>query len=97
MRQYKARAAKAAKAGHANLRHPAGLIMARDKILRVLGRDPTAGLAQAREWAKSDDPDAIQDAAVVFRDIGGHEGEARAADAAFRRAMAAQRARQGNG
>jgi hypothetical protein len=28
----------------------------RDKIQRVLGRDPNAGLGQARQWAKSSDP-----------------------------------------
>jgi hypothetical protein len=31
----------------------AAVEMARDKILRVLGRDPSAGLAQAREWMPS--------------------------------------------
>jgi hypothetical protein len=58
--------------------------MERDKILRMLGRDPTAGLQQAREWAASSDPDLIDDASIVFRDIGGHEDEARAADAALK-------------
>jgi len=59
-------------------------IMERDKILRMLGRDPTAGLEQARVWATSSDPDQIDDASIVFRDIGGHEDEARAADAALK-------------
>jgi hypothetical protein len=63
-------------------------IMERDKILRMLGRDPTAGLQQAREWAASSDPDLIDDASIVFRDIGGHEDEARAADAALKQASA---------
>jgi hypothetical protein len=62
------------------------LEMQRDKILRVLGRDPTAGLAEAREWARSQDPDMIENAIVVFRDIGGHEAEARAAEQASKRA-----------
>jgi hypothetical protein len=66
-------------------------IMERDKILRVLGRDPTAGLQQAREWAASSDPDLIDDATIVFRDIGGYEDEARAADAALKRALALRR------
>ncbi len=34
----------------------AALTMCRDKILRVLGRDPNAGLAQAHEWMTSADP-----------------------------------------
>jgi hypothetical protein len=63
-------------------------IMERDKVLRMLGRDPTAGLQQAREWATSSDPDLIDDSSIVFRDIGGHEDEARAADAALKRASA---------
>ena len=65
--------------------------MERDKILRMLGRDPTAGLQRAREWAASSDPDLIDDASIVFRDIGGHEDEARAADAALKRASAQSR------
>jgi hypothetical protein len=47
--------------------------MARDKILRVFGRDPIAGLAQAREWMASSDPVLVDDAKAVFEDIGGHE------------------------
>jgi len=64
-----------------------GLEMERDKILRVLGRDPAAGLSQAREWVKSDDPYLMQDAAEVFKDIGGHEQEYRAAESALDRAI----------
>lgn len=63
------------------------LEMQRDKILRVLGRDPTAGLAEAREWARSEYPDMIENAMVVFRDIGGHEEEARAAEQAWKQAL----------
>jgi hypothetical protein len=73
----------------------AALEMERDKILRILGRDPTAGLAQAREWAKSDNPELIEDAAVAFRDIGGNEEEARAADAALKHALAQQASTKG--
>ena len=64
----------------------AGVIMCRDKILRVLGRDPNAGLAQAREWMTSPDPVMVDNARVVFQDIGGHEEEVRAAKLATDRA-----------
>lgn len=60
------------------------LKMQRDKILRVIDGDATAGLQQARTWANSSDPQLIGDAIVVFRDIGGYEDEARAAEAAFK-------------
>ena len=62
--------------------------MQRDKILRVLGRNPNAGLGQAREWVKSDDPELMQDAAEAFKDIGGHQQEYRAAESALDRAVA---------
>jgi hypothetical protein len=65
----------------------AGLMMERNKILRVLGRDPTAGLKQAYQWMKSDDPYLLQDAAVTFDEVGGHEGESRAADEARMRVL----------
>jgi len=64
----------------------AGVIMCRDKILRVLGRDPDAGLAQAREWMTSPDPVMVDNARVVFQDIGGHDEEVRAAKLATDRA-----------
>ena len=64
----------------------AGVIMCRDKILRVLGRDPNAGLAQAREWMTSPDPVMVDNARVVFQDIGGHDEEVRAAKLATERA-----------
>jgi hypothetical protein len=54
-------------------------VMERDKILRVLGRDPEAGLSQAWEWVKSDDPYLVQDAVDTLEDIGGHEQELNAA------------------
>lgn len=71
--------------------HVAVLEMSRDKILRMLGRDPTAGLAKAREWADSGSPDLVGDAIAVLRDIGGHEDELRAAELTGQRAMAAEK------
>ena len=68
-------------------RDQAVLVMERDKILRVLGRDPSAGLAQAREWVRSQDPQLVEDARVVFDDIGGHEPEESAAKLALKGAM----------
>jgi len=54
------------------------LIMTRDKILRVIGRDPTAGLAQARAWITG--PDRHPGSAyVVIKDIGDHEDDLKAA------------------
>ena len=67
-------------------RYLAALIMTRDKILRVLGRDPTAGLAQAREWTASPDPVLVDDAVSVFMDIGGHDQDVAAARLARDRA-----------
>ncbi len=49
----------------------------RNKILRVLGRNPVAGLDQAYQWMNSDDPQVMQCAIVTFADIGGHEKEVR--------------------
>lgn len=57
----------------------AALEIQRDKILRVLGRDPNAGLEKARYWMTSDDPRIVWDAYLVFNDIPGHEAEAKAA------------------
>ena len=71
------------------------LEMQRDKILRVLGRDPTAGLAEARGWARSQDPDMIENARAVFLDIGGHDEEARAAQQAWKQALRQQRREKG--
>ncbi|MGH7933952.1 MAG: hypothetical protein ACREQN_12425 [Candidatus Binataceae bacterium] len=47
----------------------------KDKILRVLGRNPTAGLNQAYQWMNSSDPTLLQCALATFSDIGGHEQE----------------------
>ncbi len=68
-------------------RYLAVLIMCRDKILRVLGRDPNAGLAQAREWLTSSDPVLVDEARMVFEDIGGHEQAAEQAHDATMRAQ----------
>ena len=65
----------------------AALLMERGKILRMLGRDSAAGLAEAREWMKTPDPELVIDAAVVLNDMGGHEKELRAAKLAGKRAM----------
>jgi hypothetical protein len=59
------------------------LEMERDKILRVLGRDPAAGLRQAYQWMNSDDPQVLQCAIATFTDIGGHEKEVRVAQQAL--------------
>jgi len=71
---------------NSSARYLAALIMTRDKILRVLGIDPNAGLEQAREWMKSPDPVLVDDAVSVFRDIGGHDADVRAARLARDRA-----------
>jgi len=57
----------------------AGLIMERDQILRMLGRNPAAGLNHAYQWLNSDDPDLLQDAEVTFKEIGGHKADEQAA------------------
>ena len=70
--------------------------MKRDKILRVLGRDPTAGLREAYQWMNSDDPQVLQCAITTFADIGGHDQEKRAASEALERALDREKAaRQG--
>jgi hypothetical protein len=64
-------------------RRLASLEMAKDKILRVLGRDPTAGVSAARAWVANVDPCLVGDAVVVFRDVGGHGDDVRAAENAM--------------
>ena len=54
------------------------LIITRDKILRVIGRDPKAGEQQAREWVTGPDPDPFF-AMQVFEDMGDHEEDLEAA------------------
>jgi len=66
--------------------------MERDKILRTLGRDPTAGLQQAYQWMNSDDPRLLQAAGATFQDIGGHEQEKHAASEAWMRALDREKA-----
>jgi hypothetical protein len=58
--------------------------MARDKILRVIGRDPKAGEKEASEWVKSGDYVLIGDAMSVFEDIGDHESDLQAAKLAWK-------------
>ena len=58
----------------------------RDKILRVLGRNPAAGLNQAHQWMNTDDPSLLLDAEVTLKEIGGHQEEARVAELAYTRA-----------
>jgi hypothetical protein len=78
-------------------RQDVGTLLETDKILRVLGRDPAAGLQQAYQWMNSGDPQRIQGAIAIFRDIGGHEGELRSAQAALKPAFERERAaRQGD-
>jgi hypothetical protein len=55
----------------------ANALVLKYKIIRVLGRDPTAGLSQASQWMNSDDPEVLQCALATFYDIGGHEKEVR--------------------
>jgi len=55
------------------------LNMTRDKILRVIGRDPDAGLAQARIWTKGSESEAYA-AYVVLKDMGGHQQDLEAAE-----------------
>lgn len=64
-------------------RYLAALIMSRDKVLRFLGRDPNAGLAQARQWMKSSDPVMVDNARIVFIDVGGHEEDVRESNLAL--------------
>jgi len=62
----------------------------RDKILRVIGRDPKAGEQQAREWVTGPDPDPLF-AMIVFRDMGDHQEDLQAADRALYREVEAAR------
>ena len=51
-------------------------MLEKDKILRVLGRDRSGALAEAREWAASDDPNLAHAGAVVLREMNGKVGKA---------------------
>jgi len=68
-------------------RYLAALIMCRDKVLRVLGLDVAAGLTEAKQWMSSADPVLLDDARIVFEDVGGHQDEVNAANLAVRRAL----------
>jgi len=48
----------------------------KDKILRVLGRDPTAGLDEARGWVGSDNPNLASAGNAVLREISGQADKA---------------------
>ena len=67
------------------------LEMQRDKILRVLELDPTAGLEEAKQWVKSENPDMVYNSWCVFQDIPGHKAEADSAHQTWLQAMQRQR------
>ena len=73
------------------------LEMERDKVLRVLGRDPVAGLAQAYHWMNSEDPQVLQCAISTFSDIGGHDAELRIAQRALEPAIQREQAERRGG
>jgi VCBS repeat protein len=74
----------------------AAALMVKAKILRVLGRDPNAGVLDANVWMQSDNPELLQYAIATFGAIGGHDSDIRIARAAQSRAVARERAvRQG--
>jgi hypothetical protein len=61
--------------------------MEKDKILRVLGRNPAAGLNAAYRWMNSQNEQVLQCAIATFRDIGGHEEEVNESEASYARAV----------
>ena len=67
--------------------------MTRDKMVRVLGRDPKAGEKKALEWLK--DPLLSDYGGQVLMDIGGHDAELQQAQVEFHREWMAWRARRG--
>jgi hypothetical protein len=80
---------------------PASLAIAqmeKYKILRVLGRNPAAGLRHAYRWMKSDDPTQMQCAMAIFQDIGGFPKQVhdlqQALPAALNREIAASKGRR---
>jgi hypothetical protein len=50
-------------------------VVERDKVLRVIGRDPKAGLSTAKAWSKDPDTTKRVFAATVLADIGGSEAD----------------------
>lgn len=73
-------------AGRANQSYLVTPLMVKDKILRMLGQDPTAGLNQAYQWMKTDDPFMLLAATATFGDIPGYGEEAKVARARYDRA-----------
>jgi hypothetical protein len=69
----------------------------KDKIMRVLGRDPTAGLQQAYQWLDSGDSQQLQCAIATFQDIGGHEKELAIAKQALQPAIQREQAARNGG
>jgi hypothetical protein len=65
----------------------ARLVLEKDKLLRMLGRDPTAGLQDAYQWMGSGSSQLVQCAIATFADIGGHEKELSAANQALKPAI----------
>lgn len=76
-----------AKPGLGNQNMAAVLTFEKDKILRMLGRDPTAGLNHAYQWMNSDDQYLLLAATATFNDIPGHSEQAKQARAAYDRAI----------
>jgi hypothetical protein len=62
-------------------------VLEKDKLLRMLGRDPTAGLQDAYQWMGSGSSQLVQCAIATFADIGGHEKELSAANQALKPAI----------
>ena len=63
-------------------------LLEKNKILRVLGRNPVAGLNHAYQWMNSDDPILMQCAIATFADVGGHDKEVRTLQKALPGAIA---------
>jgi hypothetical protein len=75
----------------------AAALMVKAKILRVLGRDPNAGMQDAEVWMQSDNPELLQYAIAAFGAIGGHDSDIRTARTAQSRAVARDRAARNGG
>jgi hypothetical protein len=75
----------------------ARLTLEKNKILRVLGRDPTAGLEQAYQWMNSGNSQQVQCAIATFEDIGGHAKELGIAQQALQPAIQREQAARSDG
>ena len=64
----------------------AALVFEKNKILRMLGWDPAAGIQEAQRWMNTDDPFLLLAATATYNDIPGHDEDAKAARAAYNRA-----------